>query len=261
MSNIQPNPICKIKSINYKQLCKEYEDIVPVKILEKTYNVTIKTYKDQYKYSKLFNKNCEQNIKNYFNFDQISKEVENVKDNKEFIQIFSNSFYSNLGEKIYKNDTNKPLELFVNITIYLTESLAPWSIFFCATPSGLRLLKQVFQNDKVAIVTLFVWLNQIWLLNQYDNLFFRKELFDFLPTVITEQGIRMYFKQIFIRAGLIGFKKFLLSIYSMFEPTSIIVEIQEEKEVIDVKEKSIKKYEQRRSRRKSKQQSRQKKKF
>ncbi len=261
MALVKSSFTCNLPSIDYKQLCKEYEEIVPVKMLEKTFNVKIQSYKDQHKYSKLFNKNCEQNVKNFFKFERIEAETKGIKDDKQFIEKFKNLFYS-LSEKYYKNEEYPNIELFINIIIYLTENLAPWSIFFCLTPSGIRIIKSVFQNDKIAMITLSVWLTQIWLLNQYDNLFFRKEFFNFLPTVVTLDGIKYYFQQLITRAGLAKLKTFLISYYKMFEKNEEITEeITEEKspEISqDISEKNIRKYKKRKSQRKKKRQSRRK---
>lgn len=261
MTLVQQSPTCKISNIDYKQLCKNYQDTIPINMLQYTFGVKITTYKDQHKYSKLFNKNCEENLKNFFKFDQIQEAAKNIKDDKEFIKTYSN--YLNLyyyAEKYYKNPDNPYLEIFINTIIFLTENLAPWSIFFCATPAGIRIIKQVFQNDKIAVITLSVWLTQIWLLNQYDNLFFRKEFFSFLPTVVTLNGIKEYFKQAVIRASLIGLKKFLVSYYSMFDPSVKEEESVETVQIIENKQdsarKSIRKYEVRTSQRKKKRQSR-----
>lgn len=258
MSLVQSSPTCKITNIDYKQLCKEYQEIVPINMLQHTFGVKITTYKDQHKYSKLFNKNCEQNLKNFFNFEQIQAATKDIKNDKDFIKIYSQYLY-NVSERYYKNPENLYLELFINTIIFLTENLAPWSIFFCLTPAGIRIIKQVFQNDKIAVITLSVWLTQIWLLNQYDNLFFRKEFFSFLPTIATLDGIKEYFKQAVIRAGLIGFKNFLLSYYKMFDSSinEELVEIVEQKDDNRVR-KSIRKYEVRTSQRKKKRQSRRK---
>jgi hypothetical protein len=257
MSILQPSITCNVSGINYKQLCKEYQDIVPVKMLEKTFNVNIQSYKDQHKYSKLFNKNCEENVKNFFKFDQLQAETQNIKDEKEFIKKFKNFFYT-YSEKYYTNTKNPDIELFINVVIYLTENMVPWSIFLCATPSGVRILKSVFRSDKVAFITLSLWLTQIWLLNQYDNLFFRKEFFSFLPTVVTLEGINYYFQQAITRGGLIGLKKYLTSYYNMFNKNEETVpEINQELSETNIR-RSIKKYEDRKSQRKKKRQSRQK---
>lgn len=266
MALVQQISTCKMTNMNYKQLCKEYEEIVPVKMLEKTFNVRIQSYKDQHKYSKLFNKNCEQNIKNFFKFDQLEAETQGIKDDKEFIEKFKNLFYSK-AEKYYKNEEYPNIELFINIIIHLTENLAPWSIFFCLTPSGIRILKSVFQSDRIAMITLSLWLTQIWLLNQYDNLFFRKEFFSFLPTVVTMKGIRYYFQQAITRGGLAALKEFLISYYRMFDKTEANIlalqQSEEEKSTEinqEISEKNIKrsKYKERKSQRKKKRQSRRK---
>jgi hypothetical protein len=261
MSMIQPS--IKLSCIDYKQLCKEYQDIVPVKILEKTFNIKITSYKEQHKYSKLFNKNCEQNIKNFFRFEQLEALIKNIKDEDDYIETFKNFFYTNLvTEKYYDNIEDPDRELFINLVIFLTEVLVPWSIFFCLTPSGIRLVKKIFKNNKEAIITLSIWLTQLWLLEQYDTLFFRKEFFTFLPSILPMEGIKKYLREAIVRLGLFGVKKYILSYYNMFEPSVKeqeleIVEINEQKDE-DRARKSIRKYKERTSQRKKKRQSRRK---
>jgi len=256
MSFIQPS--IKLSCINYNQLCKEYQDIVPVNILEKTFNIKILSYKDQYKYSKLFNKNCEENIKNFFKFEQLQQAIQNITDENEYIETFKKFFYTNLvTEKYYNNIEDPSRELFFNLIIFLIESAVPWSIFFCLTPSGIRLIKKVFQNNREAVVTLSIWLTQLWLLQQYDTLFFRKEFFTFLPTILPMDGIKKYLREAIIRVSLIKLKQYILSFYNMFEKKDeeiVIEEILPEKDV----RKSIKKYEERKVQQKKKRQSRRK---
>lgn len=258
MSIVKPSVSCRISNIDYKQLCKEYQDIVPVNILQKTFNIKIQSYKDQHKYSKLFNKNCEQNIKNFFKFEQLQAEIQNITDEGEYIKKFKNFFYTNLVTEKYYNNTEDPdRELFINLSIFLIESAVPWSVFFCLTPSGIRLIKKIFQNNKEAIVTLSIWLTQLWLLEQYDTLFFRKEFFTFLPTILPMDGIKKYLREAIIRVSLIRLKNYILSFYNMFEKKDeeiIVEEILPNKDV----RKSIKKYEERKSQQKKKRQSRRK---
>jgi hypothetical protein len=255
MSFIQPS--IKISCIDYKQICKEYQDIVPVNILQKTFNVKIQSYKDQHKYSKLFNKNCEQNIKNFFKFEQLQAEIQDIKNESEYIEKFKNFFYTNLvTEKYYDNIEDPDRELFINLSLFLLESSVPWSVFFCFTPSGIKLIKKVFQSNREAVITLSIWLTQLWLLQQYDTLFFRKEFFTFLPTILPMDGIKKYLREAIIRVSLINLKNYILSFYNMFDKKDEIVieEILPEKDV----GKSIKKYEKRKAQQKKKRQSRQK---
>jgi len=95
--------------------------------------------------------------------------------------LFHNEYYENL----YKVIMPVKFKTFMETMAFLAENMMSWSNYLMFTKKGRAMFLDVFQkpNKALALANLLVMLKSIWLLSSYDDGFFRKEFFQFLPSV------------------------------------------------------------------------------
>lgn len=111
--------------------------------------------------------------------------------NEVVIAMQKTKLFSTLQNKLYPiiyrsyvNKENPELELFVNLIIFLSSFLVSWSDFMIAFPQGQKMLKDLFQKrDAESILNLYLVIQNVYLTQAYDQLFFRKEMFNLLPFI------------------------------------------------------------------------------
>jgi len=95
--------------------------------------------------------------------------------------LFHNEYYENL----YKVIMPVKFKTFMETMAFLAENVMSWSNYLMFTKKGRAMFLDVFQkpNKALALANLLVMLKSIWILSSYDDIFFRKEFFQFLPSV------------------------------------------------------------------------------
>lgn len=96
-------------------------------------------------------------------------------------ELFKNEYYENL----YKVIMPIKFKTFMETIAFFAENTMSWSNYLMFTKNGRKMFLDIFQkpNKALALANLLVMLKSIWLLSSYDDGFFRKEFFQFLPSV------------------------------------------------------------------------------
>jgi hypothetical protein len=140
------------------------------------------TKKEKQKYRKAFKRNCKELVHNYL--DRV------------FVRDAKNAIVSATGKehflKFVWNGSNKyfkdTAELFVNLAIKIYENARlSYSDWLMGTSEGRMILDMIVNGDSLnrmyALATLFSMLISIYIKGGYDDSLFKKEMFDFLPSM------------------------------------------------------------------------------
>ena len=125
-----------------------------------------------------FTENCEGLVNAFYN-----KKYEESLGMSSLISFYKsapNYFSTGKDTKI-----DKESKQFFNFIIYLSTNTMSWSQWLVLTPQGRDMVTSLFYRKSrfMALVNLFCLLNTVFISSGYDDVFFRKEFFAFLPSI------------------------------------------------------------------------------
>jgi len=140
------------------------------KILESIFKTEI-TSKNHKKYRKKLLENCN-NLMELFHTE---KYIKNLKD-----------IYNYIPREFETDNIN--LEIVLNIAVYLSSFLITWTNYLVLYASGRKIITDIFtvtgtKSKLVALANIYIVLQTVWVMSQYDEAFFQKELFSMLPDI------------------------------------------------------------------------------
>ena len=160
--------------LNYKE--RPLDDIcsgkyrITKKILHTIFKKEI-TSKNHRKYRKKLLENC----KNLMELFHNEKYIKNLKD-----------VYNYIPREFETANIN--LEIVLNIAVYFSSFLLTWTNYLILYASGRKMITDVFtvagtKSKLLALANIYIVLQTVWIMSQYDEAFFQKELFSMLPDI------------------------------------------------------------------------------
>jgi hypothetical protein len=161
---------------------------------------------------KYFKDNCEELVNSYYDKEYKSSAADRMV---------------KMMVPTYVKHSSKLLENIINIMLYAPLNVVSWSSYLKISPEGRNIFANLFLKRKysIAFANLFVIFLTVYIKSGYDDEFFRKEFFSFLPNI--EELIKgTILENVFLRfmASQITTKTFLYLYYKIFmkdEPTEI----------------------------------------
>lgn len=140
------------------------------KILESVFKKDI-TNKNHKKYRKKLLENCK-NLMELFHSEKYMKNLEDI--------------YNYIPREFETADIN--LEIVLNIAVYLSSFLITWTNYLILYASGRKMITDIFtvkgtKSKLLALANIYIVLQTVWVMSQYDEVFFQKELFSMLPDI------------------------------------------------------------------------------